>query len=88
MSDHGYLSSDYLRFLQRKNHNNPHTFNFFFCFFVFVFCLFRATLAAYEGSQTRDLIGATAASLHQSHSNARSKPRLQPTPQLTATPDP
>ena len=27
-------------------------------------------------------------SLHQSHSNARSKPRLQPTPQLMPKPDP
>ena len=26
--------------------------------------------------------------LHRSYSNARSEPRLQPTPQLTATPDP
>ena len=31
---------------------------------------------------------ATAASLHHSHSNARSEPRLRPTPQLMATPDP
>ena len=29
-------------------------------------------------------IGAVAAGLHQSHSNAGSKPHLQPTPQLTA----
>ena len=34
------------------------------------------------------LIGAVAASLHQSNSNARSEPCLGPTPQLTATPDP
>uniref|UniRef100_A0A8D1AQZ7 Transmembrane protein 230 n=1 Tax=Sus scrofa TaxID=9823 RepID=A0A8D1AQZ7_PIG len=32
-------------------------------------------------------IGAVATGLHQSHSNAGSEPRLQPTPQLTATPD-
>ena len=33
-------------------------------------------------------IGATAAGLHHSHSNARSKPWLWPTSQLTATPEP
>ena len=56
--------------------------------FVFVFCLYRAAPAAYGGSQARGLIEATAAGLHQSHSNTRSKLRLQPTVQLTATPDP
>ena len=50
-------------------------------FFSFVFYLFRAALTAYGGSQTQGLTGAVAASLHQSHSNARSKPHLQPTPQ-------
>ena len=34
------------------------------------------------------LIGNVAAGLRQSHSNVGSEPRLQPTPQLTATPDP
>ena len=43
---------------------------------------------AYGGSQARDLIGAVSAGLHHSHSNARSEPRLQPTPQLMAMPDP
>ena len=43
---------------------------------------------AYGGSQARGRIGAVAAGLHHSHSNARSGPRLRPTPQLTATPDP
>ena len=38
-------------------------------------------------SQVRGQIEAVATSLCQSHSNAGSKPRLQPTPQLTATPD-
>ena len=55
------------------------------CFF---FCLFRATPAAYGGSQARGLIQAVATGLHYSHSNARSKPHLQPTPQLSAVPDP
>ena len=59
-------------------------------FFLFV-CLLvfsRAAPTAYRGSQARDLIRAVATSLRQSHSNARSKLHLQPTPQLTATPDP
>ena len=43
---------------------------------------------AYEGSQARDLIEATAAGLHHSHNNAKSEPRLRPTPQLMAMPDP
>ena len=61
-----------------------------FCFvmFCFVFLLFRATPTAYGGSQARHLIGATAAGHSHSHSNARSEARLQPTPQLMATPDP
>ena len=44
-----------------------------FCLFV---CLFRAAPVAYGGSQARGLIGAVAAGLRQSHSNARSEPRL------------
>ena len=62
------------------------------CLFLFVFflsfCLERAAPAAYGGSQARGLIGAVATGLRQSHSNEGSEPRLQPTPQLTATPDP
>jgi len=57
--------------------------------FVFVFLPFSsATSMAYGDSQARGLIGAVAAGLCQSHSNAGSEPRLQPTPQLTAMPDP
>ena len=56
-------------------------------FFVCV-CLFRAAPMAYGGSQARGLIRATVAGLHQSPSNTRSEPRQQPTPQLTAMPDP
>ena len=63
-------------------------FFFFFFFWSFVFCLFRATLAAYGGSQARGRVGPTAAGLHYSHRNTRSKPCLRPTPQLKATPDP
>ena len=46
------------------------------------FCFSRAPPTAYGGSQARDLIGSVATSLHHSHSNAGSKPHLQPTPQL------
>ena len=56
----------------------------FFCLFAFS----RAAPAAYGGSQARGVIGAVAASLRQSHSSMGSEPRLQPTPQLKATPDP
>ena len=60
--------------------------------FIFLFfCLFAISWAApmaYGGSEARGQIGATAAGLHHSHSHARSEPRLRPTPQLTATPDP
>jgi len=56
--------------------------------YFFIFCLFRAALVEYGSSQARGQIAAVAASLRQSHSNAGSKPRLRPTPQLTAMPDP
>ena len=60
-------------------------------YFLF-FCLFLsfsgAAPTAYGGSQAKDPIGAVAAGLHHSRSNAGSEPCLQPTPQLTATPDP
>ena len=49
-------------------------------FFFFVFCPFRVAPTPYGGSQARGLIRAVAASLHQSHSNARSKLCLWPTP--------
>ena len=52
------------------------------------FSISWATPSGYGGSHARGLIGAVATSLHQSHSNTGSEPRLQPTPQLTATPDP
>ena len=43
---------------------------------------------AYGGSQARGLIGAVAAGLNHSHSNAGFELRLPPTPQLTATLNP
>ena len=70
----------------------PHdNFFLFFCllsfFVVVVVAISWAAPAAYGGSQARGPIGAVATGLRQSHSNAGSEPRLQPTPQLTATPD-
>ena len=58
------------------------------CFVFFVFFLFRAASTAYGRSQARGQVGAIAASLRHSHSNAGSEPPLRPTPQLTAMPDP
>ena len=57
--------------------------------FFFSLCLFRATPAAYGGSQARGPIRAVATGPSHSHSNAGSKLRLQPTtPQLMAMLDP
>ena len=57
-------------------------------FFFLSFCYFLwATPTAYGGSQARGQIGTVATGLRQGHSNAGSEPCLQPTPQLTATPD-
>ena len=61
----------------------------FFLSLSFFFLVFsRAASVAYGSSQARGLIGAAAASLCHSHSNAKSRLSLRPTPQLTATPDP
>ena len=60
-----------------KNYRNLLKSNSFF--------FLRVTPVACGDSQARGPIRATAASLH--HSNIRSEPCLQPTPQLTATPD-
>ena len=43
---------------------------------------------AYGSSQARGLIGTVAAGLRHSHSHAGFEPRLRPTQQLTAMPDP
>ena len=58
-----------------------------FLSFLFLFGLFRAAPAACGHSQAWGQIGAAAAGLHHSHSNARSEPHLRPSPQLMATPD-
>ena len=60
---------------------------FFVVVVVVVVAISWAAPAAYGGSQARGLIRAIATGLRQSHSNAGSEPRLQPTTQLTATPD-
>ena len=49
---------------------------------------FRAIAAAYGGSPANGPMRAVAAGLYHSHSKAGSKLRLQPTPELTANPDP
>ena len=52
---------------------------------VFIyFCFFLATCGAYGSFQARGLIGAAAAGLHNSHSNAGSELHLRPTPQLSS----
>ena len=45
---------------------------YFFILFYFI-CLFRTTPMAYGGSQARGQIGAVAANLYHSHSNAKSE---------------
>ncbi len=56
-------------------------------FFFVLKAISQAAPVAYGGSQARGPIGAVATGLRQSHSNVVSEPCLQPTPQLTATPD-
>ena len=57
-------------------------------FIYFILLLFRAVPATYGDSQARRLIRDVPAGLHHSHTNSGSEPHLQPTPELTATPDP
>ena len=59
-----------------------------FSSFFFFFAISWAAPLAYGDSQARDRIGVVAVGLCQSHSNMGSEPSLQPTPQLTTTPDP
>ena len=59
--------------------------------YLFIYLFFAISWAAPTacgGFQARDRIRAVAASLCQSHSKLRSEPHMQPTPQLTAMPDP
>ena len=67
-----------------------------FYFYLFIYCLFAISWAAPTAcgvSQARGRIGAVASGLCHSHSNSGSElldpfGSLQPTPQLTAMPDP
>ena len=54
----------------------------------FCYCCFAFQGHTLRSSQARGLIGAAAAGVRHSHSDARSEPCLPPTPQLTATLDP
>ena len=70
---------------ERERGKSLQSFVLSVCLFVCLFCLFAISWAApmaYGGSQARGLIGAVAASLHHSHSNARVEPPLQSTLQL------
>ena len=65
---------------------SPYTFLFKTVFWIFFFFFFfRAKTLKYRSSQAR---GQIRASLHHSHSKARSKLHLRHTPQLMATLDP
>ena len=75
--------------------SSPGKFHFLFYLFILIYFLFFcpsafswATPTAYGGSQARGLIGTVATGLNHSHRNSGSELHLQPTPQLTATPDP
>ena len=61
---------------------------FFANFFFFISFSFYALPAAYGSSRARGGVGATAAGLHHSHSNAGFRPHLQPTLQFVAMQDP
>ena len=63
-----------------------HTFNFFL-FLVFAFSWLQPQHMEVPRLGVK-LELQLATSLHHNHSNARSEPRLLPTPQLTAAPDP
>ena len=66
----------------------PHlSLHYLFCLFV-CFVVLGPQPTGYGGSQARGQIEAVATGLRQSHSNARSKQHLRPTPQLTAKLDP
>ena len=79
---------DLVQFFFPEKATLPLLFIFLFYFYFYFFVFSRATPVAYGDSQVRGLIGAVAASLCQSHSNAGSEPRLRPSPQLTAMLDP
>ena len=61
---------------------------YIFYYFIFIFCLFRAALMAYESFQVGSQMRAAAAGLHHNHSNAKSELHLQPTRQRCWTLNP
>ena len=91
-----YLTSPYIGSSQTLCQGIPRYYSkeyfifilFYVCMYVcmYLFCPFKATPAAYGGSQARGLIGAVVTGLHHSHSNSRSESSLRPTPQLMAIP--
>ena len=86
-----YLGKNSRNFQKAKLEFAGHTAVITFCNLIlnfFFFCFFRAASVAYESSQARGRIRATAAGLHNSHSHTGSELRLWPTPQLTAALDP
>ena len=75
--------------MQWRRMKNPHSLGdsprsppHFPLYFILIFIFFRAKPMAYGSSQARGQIRAAGASLRHSHSNARPKLHLQPTPQL------
>ena len=85
MSKHGFWLEEVLNgavsISGRKDHVESDIF-------ILFYCLFTVTPTAYGSSQARGRLRTAAASLHHSHCNMESEPRLRPIPQLTATPDP
>ena len=68
-------------------YNTEHFGDSFMCIYLFI-VFFGPHLGHMEVRRLRGPFGAIAAGLHHSHSNAGSKPRLRPTPQLMAILDP
>ena len=73
---------------RRKDEMKTKKGNVFWFFFFGLFAISWAAPTACGDSQAGGRIRAVATSRRQSHSNARSEPRLQPTPQLIAMLDP
>ena len=71
-----------------KSHTVTFSTSLFYFIFLSFFAISWAAPVAYGGSQARGRIRAIATGLRQSHNNAGSESRLQPTLQLMAMPDP
>ena len=82
-------SKNVMNFAFMVTNKNGNLINTIYLFIYLFTYLFRAALAVVYGSfPARGGIRSAAASLHHSHCNVGSEPRLQPTPQLMATSDP